>query len=432
MERYELIIRFFEEIGASREAEMYLKLFQKGEPQRFAVIELTSDISSLSLHILSLQLAFLSSLDLYPVIVHGVSLADQKRKQGKFIHWLDGLTKRKPLPERDEICKASEMTLALNETLVSSLNVNDVEAAGLVGGIFHRDENDHIHVHTAQISKSIRKDTLPIVAAMSSQEPICKEKINSSPLRLFDATKALVEKLKPRKIIKIREFGSLRSSNNSPIEYVNLKLHKEQFMNSDMMLKEDKRIISESALLLERLPNRTIVEICSASNLLRELFTQKGAGTLIKAGRSIKIYDSLEDLSSVRLRALIQKAFGRSLIRSYFTKQKEKFKTIIVDPDYKGAVIVKEVEGLNYLDKFAVRPEARGEGIATDLWQMLLHHHDSFFWRSRPDNSINGWYFEKASGCVKTDKWFVFWRNLTEAEMNKAIELAQAIKPTLI
>jgi len=93
MERYELIIRFFEEIGASREAEMYLKLFQKGEPQRFAVIELTSDISSLSLHILSLQLAFLSSLDLYPVIVHGVSLADQKRKQGKFIHWLDGLTK---------------------------------------------------------------------------------------------------------------------------------------------------------------------------------------------------------------------------------------------------------------------------------------------------------------------------------------------------
>ena len=72
MERYEILIRFFREIGAAREAEMYLRLFHREEPHRFAVIEVAEDLTAFSLHVLALHLAFLSSLDLYPVILHGV------------------------------------------------------------------------------------------------------------------------------------------------------------------------------------------------------------------------------------------------------------------------------------------------------------------------------------------------------------------------
>ena len=47
------------------------------------------------------------------------------------------------------------------------------------------------------------------------------------------------------------------------------------------------------------------------------------------------------------------------------------------------AVVLKGVDGVPYLDKFAVTPEAQGAGLGAAVWQALIHRCPEFYWRSR-------------------------------------------------
>ena len=79
MDTPDLLHRFFKGIGAEREAQMYLGLFKKGKPERFAIVEIEDGLSKFSINLLAMHLAFLSNLGLYPVVVHGHG--DAKRKK---------------------------------------------------------------------------------------------------------------------------------------------------------------------------------------------------------------------------------------------------------------------------------------------------------------------------------------------------------------
>ncbi len=437
MERYELIIRFFEEIGAAREAEMYLKLFQRGDPHRFAVVELAGDLNQMSLHMLALQCAFLASLDLYPVVLHGASSATSgrpARATRRIMDWLDGLTATRPEAKPADWLAAREATLAVSETLVSTVTLHEGEAAALVEGVFHRGRDGRVHAHTAPIATAIRRDQIPVVAALCADETDDNRHGASLPVRLRCATSALVATLRPRKIVRIRELGGIHRADGTHVDYINLRLHAEELFRPGVLDRAEAARLRECVALLESLPARSVVEFCAAPNLLRELFTQKGGGTLVKRGRTLSVHEGLAGISRSRLRALIERSFGRRLARDYFGRKASRqrpFRTVIVDPDYKGAAIVRDVAGLMYLDKFAVRPEARGEGIATDLWTILTENHASFFWRSRADNPINGWYFSQSTGCLKEGPWYVWWRNLDEGDVYRALKLAKEIPPTL-
>lgn len=452
MERYELLIRFFREIGAAREAEMYLRLFHKGEPHRFAVIEVAEDLTGFSLHLLALNLAFLSSLDLYPIVLHGVggSRGDGEGESESPLpepgmwKWLTGReSAERPAATKAEWQGARDATLALNETLASTVNIQDGDASGLISGVFSGDPaagapGSAISVRVDKIRKIIRGDGIPIVAALTM--PDRSSTLRSlSPLPIRAACRALVARLQPRKVIRVTEAGGLKRPDGSIIDYINLKAEAERLLSEepsgepplDGTARADLAYYRE---LLETLPHRSVVEITGASSLLRELFTQKGGGTLIKHGRALRVHESLSGLSRRRIRMLIERSFGKRLQRDYFNNRFHRacpILTVIVDPDYKGVAIVRSMEGLAYLDKFAVRPDARGEGIAVDLWTILAERHPEFFWRSRPENPINAWYFEKADGMMKFPEWFVWWKGLSTRDAHRAVKLALDVEPAL-
>jgi len=54
--------------------------------------------------------------------------------------------------------------------------------------------------------------------------------------------------------------------------------------------------IKEINQLLSKLPRTASVSITSASNLSRELFTHKGAGTLLRRGTKLEVRSSTADL----------------------------------------------------------------------------------------------------------------------------------------
>ena len=72
------------------------------------------------------------------------------------------------------------------------------------------------------------------------------------------------------------------------------------------------------------------------------------------------------------------------------------------------AVVLKGVDGLPYLDKFAVTPEAQGAGLGAAVWQALVHRCPRLYWRSRTRNPVTPWYFEQADASFTQGNWVAF------------------------
>jgi len=123
-----------------------------------------------------------------------------------------------------------------------------------------------------------------------------------------------------------------------------------------------------------------------------------------------------------RLLHLIEDSFGRKLdIKHYISRIRNKVAGIIIAGEYEGgAILTWETPSWNssrpavpYLDKFAVLRRAQGSGGVADIvFNAMVRNAfpEGVVWRSRRDNPVNKWYFERSIGTWKvTDKWTMFW-----------------------
>lgn len=183
--------------------------------------------------------------------------------------------------------------------------------------------------------------------------------------------------------------------------------------------------------------------------------------TILRRGLPIRVINRAADIDRDKLTSLLETSFKRTLdSEAFYRRLDERLDFCIVAGDYAGAAIVtKELplpssssssnphtknaattEPITYLDKFAVRPEHQGDGTVDFLWVAL--HDESYglglsyaanpnggkegsgegrdlVWRSRADNPVNKWYFERSTGHVRTGKWVMFW---CDAEKRLTIE----------
>lgn len=169
---------------------------------------------------------------------------------------------------------------------------------------------------------------------------------------------------------------------------------------------EDKALADIAAALLEARPG-THISVTSPINLLKEIFTVRGAGTVFRRGSVILSGPA----DPVRLAALLRESFGRDPKEEAIRASTEMF----FEENYRGAALLERHPAGLYLSKFAVGPEARGEGLAQELWDAVCKNHDAFFWRSRKGNPINQWYDRHADGRHNAGDWIVFWRGMDAA-----------------
>jgi len=172
------------------------------------------------------------------------------------------------------------------------------------------------------------------------------------------------------------------------------------------LVPEDKAMVDTAAALLEARPG-THISVTSPINLLKEIFTVKGAGTVFRRGSTILSGKA----DSQKLLALLEESFKRKPREGVLADVTETY----FEENYRGAVLLEQQpEGL-YLSKFAVGSEARGEGLAQELWDEVCKNHSAFFWRSRKGNPVNQWYDRHADGRHTTGDWVVFWRGMDAA-----------------
>lgn len=181
--------------------------------------------------------------------------------------------------------------------------------------------------------------------------------------------------------------------------------------------------------------------------------------TLMRKGVPMRVVNKAEDLDKSKLTSLLETSFRRTLdADAYYTRLEKDLDFAIIAGDYDGAAIVTNEtpdpsssslpsnasslskEPIAYLDKFAVRPENQGDGTVDFLWVAL--HDESYglglsyaanpnggkegrgegrdlVWRSRADNPVNKWYFERSTGHLRIGKWVMFW---CDAEKRLKIE----------
>lgn len=249
----------------------------------------------------------------------------------------------------------------------------------------------------------------------------------------------LAERLDTRKLVLLRRRGPLHltserslsiaeknllSVDSRGLSLVNLRTDTELLLGQRLLRKEDATLFGHVQSLLGSCADENLlVSITSPLDLLRELFTVKGAGTLIKRGTAIRRFGSYAELDLRRLELLIESSFGHDLRDDFFAKPPL---AVYVEQDYRGAAIVHDTPDAPYLAKFSVDPVAQGEGMGRDLWQAMSRDFPRLFWRTRPDNPISSWYATVCDGLVRLPRWHVFWRGIEPELIPRLVEHALA------
>ena len=228
----------------------------------------------------------------------------------------------------------------------------------------------------------------------------------------------LLERLIPdlvRRVQWLRAKGPLRDTMGRQVA-----VHLLQGLNDHELDPADREdpVLKFAESVLPRVPT-VHISVASPLDLLAELFTVRGKGTVIRRGSTIRRVSSVGFLDMDRLRSLLDEAFGRPLVRFDSLVQAS---DIYIEENYRGAALLESHPAGMYLSKFAVGTQARGEGLAQELWSHLRRDHVALFWRSRPDNPINGWYDQQADGRVRDVRWHIFWRGIRTTDIPAIIE----------
>ena len=160
----------------------------------------------------------------------------------------------------------------------------------------------------------------------------------------------------------------------------------------------------------EAAPASFTVAVTSPLNVLRELFTVKGAGTLLRRGARIVRHDGWDGVDVPRVRELLASSFGRAAGRGLLRADARAASTSTRATA--AASILADAPLGAYLTKFAVSAEAQGEGIARDLWEALVADTPVVFWRARRTNPISEWYAKLCDGLMRVPDWTVYWKGL--------------------
>lgn len=141
----------------------------------------------------------------------------------------------------------------------------------------------------------------------------------------------------------------------------------------------------------------------------------------------LSLTDSQIDLP--RFVHLIEDSFGRKIdVKEYLKRVDDRIAGIIIAGEYEGGALLtweippgvvddgspeSRARMVPYLDKFAVLKKRQGSATADLVFKAMVRDcfPDGVCWRSRKDNVVNKWYFERSRGTWKLPDtgWTMFW-----------------------
>ena len=426
------VVQLLSNIGSKREVQQYLSHFSSVSSQQFAVIKVGGAIITEHLESLTSALAFLNHVGLYPVVVHGAGpqlnkLLEDAGVEPQFeegIRVTDGKT----------LAVARKLFLEENLKLVEKLEEMGVRARPITSGVFSADYLDKPKydlvgrinkVNKGPIEAAINAGCLPILTSMAETPEGQVLNVNADV-----AAGELARELQPLKIVYLSEKGGLfNADTNEKISAINLDEEYEYLMSQWWCRYGTRLKIKEIKELLEGLPRTSSVAIIHPGDLQKELFTDTGAGTLIRRGNKLATASSLsqfEDLDKLK-EVLVRDREGldaRATVDRYVDGLRNReFKAYFDEPMDALAIVLppNSSTSLANLATFTITKSGWLTNVADNVFAAIKKDQPKLVWTVKEDDENLTWFFDKAEGSLSKDGEVMFWYGIENGDEVKEL-----------
>lgn len=422
-DRRDLVLRVLKTLPSQRDARSYLRKFSNNETRDSQRSLLDSILNPLHRHTALIKVE-------YPLGEH----------QAEIARTLVSLQKLGLLPV--VVVDSPGSRQQVTDTVLSL--VDAIDSAGgrarpILNAIF---ENGAVEM--ACLRSAFRSFQIPVVLPISLDD--FRHGLITPNEAMTALSKALAANTEaaPVRIMLINERGGIPSTEREGRSHVFINLaseHEGISQNASEQIQRDLQLMKDCLSWLPDTSSGVIVPHSASTNLVSNLITDKppispsvpsaqdAQTTVLRSGMSISLHTDRDTLDQTKLTRLLERSFGRTLIEDeFYTRLKSHLHIAIIAGDYDGAAILTKESsssaGVIYLDKFAVNPDRQGEGVADILWSEMIQRElsrsvssrtssqsNAIVWRSRADNAVNKWYFERADGHwrILNTQWVMFW-----------------------
>lgn len=431
------VIQLLNNIGSKREVEQYLRYFTSVQQQQFAIIKVGGAIISDTLPELASCLAFLYHVGLYPIVLHGTGPQVNARLEEKKItpEYIDGIR----ITDPQTMSVVRQCFLEQNLKLVTALESLGVRARPIMNGVFQADYlnkdkynlvGDIKKVFKSPIEASIKAGCLPILTSMAETESGQMLNVNADV-----AAGELARVFEPLKIVYLNEKGGIVNGNTKEIvSVINLDEEYEGLLKEEWVKYGTKLKIKEIKELLDYLPRSSSVAIINVHDLQKELFTDSGAGTLIRRGYKLVERNSLNEYDSLSLDSL-RSCLDKDIksrnatnddevsVAKYLSDLKTRtFKILSNEPNDVVAIVLNDnQEIIPKLDRFMCTQHGWLNKVTDNVFTHLKKTYPSLQWVVDERDPNIAFHYSKSEGSYLKDGQVLFWYGVQDLDTVTAL-----------
>ncbi|RSL88608.1 hypothetical protein CEP52_015179 [Fusarium oligoseptatum] len=400
----EIVAQTISNIGSKRETAAYLRVFTVTS-QKFAVIKVGGAILRENLDELCASILLLSELGLYPVIVHGggPQLNSLLEAAGVVPQFKGGIR----VTDAKTLSIARKLFLEENSRFIERLDSLGVATRAIQGafGATYLDKEKWQYVgkitevRTQAIEASLAAGYVPILTSMAEGDDGQLLNVNADV-----AAAELARALKPLKVVYLSEKGGLFDGEDKKISQINLDEEYDYLMAQPWCIYGTRLKIRHAHDLLNDLPRSSSVAIIHPSDLEKELFTDSGAGTLIRLGDRIRKATSIYDFDDIeKLKAALvgsSKGLETEVDRFIETLKEKKFSAYYDDAMQCVAIVVPEGENqaMAVLTSLSTTKSGWLSGIMDNIFTAIKKDYPVLAWVVNERDENLTWFFEKSDG----------------------------------
>ncbi|KAJ3842701.1 hypothetical protein F5878DRAFT_555329 [Lentinula raphanica] len=428
------ITRLLYSLGSKREVERHLRIFSSAshpsQPAKFAVIKVGGAVLD-QIDELALSLSFLYRVGLYPVVLHGggPQLNGLIERAGVVPDYIDGIR----VTDTKTLQIARRVFLEENLKLVGALEKLGTRARPITSGVFTADYLDKdkyglvgkiTKVDRRPVEASIRAGALPILTSLAESPDGQILNVNADI-----AAGEVAKEFEPMKIVFLNEKGGLfHGVTGEKISVINLDEEYDTLMKEPWVKYGTKLKLREFKELLDYLPRTSSVAVISASSLQKELFTDSGAGTLIRRGYKLFKHDSIESLGADRFRQVIhdrdpEVISGDQSVTEVLNRIQQTPFTIYGDEPMDVIAVVSHPEGeMPVMTKLLSSRSGVLNSVVDNVFNAIKKDHRKLFWTAQVDDENRSWHFERADGSFTRAGKSLFWYGIQDVkEVEKVV-----------
>ncbi|CAK7228287.1 Protein arg-6, mitochondrial [Sporothrix bragantina] len=428
-----LMIQALSSIGSKREAQQYLSHFTSVSSQKFAVIKVGGAILTDYLDELCASLAFLYHVGLYPVIVHGAGPQLNKLLEDAGIEpqFEEGIR----VTDGPTLAVARKLFMEENLKFTQRLEDYGIHARPITSGVFYADYLNQEkwgfvgkvnRVATDVVEAAINNRFLPVLTSLAWTESGQLLNVNADV-----AAAELARALEPLKVVYLSEKGGLFDGEGGKISAINLDEEFDWYMAQSWCKFGTRLKIKEIKDLLDTLPRESSVAIIRPQDLHKELFTDSGAGTLIRRGTKlvsasdVTAFSDLEQLKTVLLRDR-DGPNARQTVDTYVEFLRENPFRAYYDEQMNALAIAFPPSADRPFATLATLTISKGGwlgNVAENIFTAIRKDFPKLIWTVNENDENLTWFFDKADGSVARNGNVLFWYGVEDGD-----EIVQVMK----